>query len=198
MEPINDTTTLSAPNIWTRRLRHAWQNVRTVVIALAIALLIRYFIAQPFLVSGASMEPNLHNGNFLIIDEISYRFEEPARGDIIVFHYPNQKQEYFIKRIIGLPGESLTISGNTVRITTTTGAEHTLTEPYIKADLRTPQSREMTLGEDEYFVMGDNRGNSFDSRHWGALHEDGIVGKARVRVFPFNQFGIIESTTYSQ
>lgn len=137
------------------------------------------------------MEPDFHNGNFLIVDEISYRFNEPARGDVIVFKYPGDRSEYFIKRIIGLPGEQLTVTDNTVRITMQNGSSTVLLEPYIKPDLRGNQNKEVSLGEKEYFVMGDNRGNSFDSRNWGPLSRNDITGIVRLRVFPFSQFGII-------
>jgi signal peptidase I len=180
-----------------RMVKSAWETAQTLIIALAVAFFIRYFIAQPFLVSGASMEPDFHNGNFLIVDEITYRFQEPQRGDVIVFHYPGDRSEYFIKRIIGLPGEQLTVAGNTVRITMQNGSSTILAEPYIKEDLRGNQfHKELSLGKDEYFVMGDNRGNSFDSRNWGALGKKDITGIVRLRVFPFNQFGIIKPHLY--
>jgi signal peptidase I len=176
--------------------RSAWETAQTVIIALLVALAVRYYIAQPFLVSGASMEPDFHNGNFLIVDEISYRVKSPSRGDVIVFKYPGDRSEYFIKRIIGLPHEQLTVSDNTVRITMQNGSSTILLEPYIKPDLRGNQEKEVTLGENEYFVMGDNRGNSFDSRNWGPLKAEDITGIVRLRVFPFSQFGIINSSTY--
>lgn len=174
-----------------RIAKSLWETAQTVIIALLVALAIRYYVAQPFLVSGASMEPDFHNGNFLIVDEISYRFNEPARGDVIVFKYPGDRSEYFIKRIIGLPGEQLTVTDNTVRITMQNGSSTVLLEPYIKPDLRGNQNKEVSLGEKEYFVMGDNRGNSFDSRNWGPLSRNDITGIVRLRVFPFSQFGII-------
>jgi signal peptidase I len=179
-----------------RRLSAAWDASEVIVISLAVALFVRFFIAQPFLVSGASMEPSFHNGNFLIVDELSYRFNEPERGDVIIFHYPGNEKEYFIKRIIGLPGETLTVNGNAVTISTNQG-DLELREPYIKEDGRLPTSKTVTLGSDEYFVMGDNRGNSFDSRSWGPLSKDEIAGIARVRVFPFSQFGVVSSPTYA-
>ncbi len=179
-----------------RRLIEVWDVLEVIIIALVVALFIRYFIAQPFLVSGASMEPSFHNGNFLIVDEITYRFRQPERGEVIVFKYPGNEKEYFIKRIIGLPGETLTVDGNTVSITTHDGPV-ILTEPYKKADIRPAGPKTVTLGEQEYFVMGDNRGNSFDSRSWGPLSKKEITGIARFRIFPLSQFGITPLPDYS-
>lgn len=174
-------------------VRTGWENLRTIIIALTVALLFRTFIAQPFLVSGASMETTFHDGNFLIVDEISYRFRDPARGDAIIFKYPGNEEEYFVKRIIGLPRETLTVAGNVVTIMPNQeGArEILLDEPYIQPIAQGGIQKTVTLGEDEYFVMGDNRGNSFDSRHWGALKRDEITGLVRWRVFPFSQFGVV-------
>lgn len=180
-----------------------WDVLEVIIVALAAAFFIRYFIAQPFLVSGASMEPNFHNANFLIVDEISYRFRQPQRGEVIIFKYPGKEKEYagsereyFIKRIIGLPGETLTVVGNTVTITTTSSTI-TLNEPYIRPIGQGQElSRTLTLGPEEYFVMGDNRGSSFDSRSWGALQREDITGVARLRVFPFEEFGLIEHASY--
>jgi len=174
-----------------------WDVLEVIIIALLAAFLIRYFVAQPFLVSGASMEPNFHNANFLIVDELTYRFRAPQRGEVIIFKYPGNEKEYFIKRIIGLPGETLTVDLNTVTITTTTSTL-TLTEPYIKpATAGQGISKVITLASDEYFVMGDNRGNSFDSRSWGPLKKGEITGLARLRVFPFSQFGSVDHAAYS-
>lgn len=175
----------------TQILRTGWENLRTIIVALLIAFFFRTFIAQPFLVSGASMERTFHDGNFLIVDEISYRFRNPERGDAIIFKYPGNEKEYFVKRIIGLPGETLTVAGNVVTISAHQGSgkEIVLREPYIQPDTRGDIHKTVTLGEEEYFVMGDNRGNSFDSRHWGPLKREEITGIVRWRVFPFSQFG---------
>lgn len=163
--------------------------VKFTVIALIIVWPIRYFIAQPFIVSGASMDPTFHDGNYLIIDEISYRMNEPERGDVIVFRYPKDESKYFIKRIIGLPGETVTIKKDEVTITSPEIARpFTIDESYIQV----PFSSDVTqkLGEDEYFVMGDNRNNSLDSRMWGPLPKKDIIGRALVRLFPLNAIGL--------
>jgi signal peptidase I len=159
------------------------------LIALIIVLPIRWFVAQPFIVSGESMENTFHTNEFLIIDEISYRFEEPKRGEVIVFRYPKDPSKYFIKRIIALPGEKIDIAGDVVTITQKDGSQMTLNEPYIKTMLRSASVSE-TLGEREYFVMGDNRDASSDSRVWGVLNREKIIGRALIRLFPFNEIGL--------
>ncbi len=159
------------------------------LIALIIVIPIRMFIAQPFIVSGESMENTLHTNEFLIIDEITYRFENPKRGDVIVFRYPKDPSKFFIKRIIGLPGEKINIQGDVVKLTKTDGSEVTLDEPYIKTMARNTSLTE-TLGDREYFVMGDNRDASSDSRVWGVLNREKIVGRAILRLFPFSEIGV--------
>ncbi len=156
------------------------------LVALLIVLPIRMFIAQPFIVSGASMQETFESGEYLIVDQVSYRFEEPMRGDVIIFRYPKDPSKFFIKRIIGIPGDTIDIAGNVV---TLTNGEHpdgvTLDEPYIR-DMAPNTTLRETLGEDEYFVMGDNRNASSDSRMWGVLQRDKIVGKAFLRLYPLS------------
>lgn len=165
--------------------------VQFALIALLIVLPIRMFIAQPFIVSGASMEDTFHTGEYLIVDQVTYRFHEPTRGDVVVFRYPRDPSKFFIKRIIGLPGDTITIDNATVTVTNeqyTAGI--TLEEPYIKSMEPAPFQTE-TLGDREYFVMGDNRDQSSDSRVWGVLQEENIIGRALVRLFPVNEVGIL-------
>ena len=168
-----------------------WETLRFILIALAIVLPIRLFVAQPFIVSGASMNPTFTNGQYLIVDELSYHLGTPKRGDVVIFKYPKNPKQYFIKRVIGLPGETVTVNeqGQTL-IKDFSGKEViTLKEPYVqhtKSD-----SVELTLGIDEYFMMGDNRTVSFDSRMWGPVKRDLIVGKAFVRLFPFTTISLL-------
>jgi signal peptidase I len=173
-----------------------WEVFEVVLISLVTVFLIRTFLAQPFLVSGASMEPNFQSGNYLLVDEITYRFREPRRGEVIVFKYPNEKDTFFIKRIIGLPGERVINDDGVITIIATTGEEIELNEEYLPPLTKTPGDFDQTLGEDSYFVLGDNRTYSFDSRNWGALDEEFIVGVARLRVFPVNDLGLVESPEY--
>lgn len=159
-------------------------------IALLIVVPVRMFIAQPFIVSGDSMKDTFHSGEYLIIDQISYRLNDPKRGDVIVFHYPQDPSKFFIKRIIGMPGDSIDIKGNVVKVTTAEGKEMTLDEPYVRTMAENSNVTE-TLGEREYFVMGDNRDESSDSRVWGVLQKEKIVGRAFIRLFPFNEAEIL-------
>ncbi len=159
-------------------------------IALLIVVPVRYFIAQPFIVSGASMERTFHTGEYLIIDQVSYYFNDPVRGDVIVFRYPKDPSKFFIKRIIGLPGESIDIQGNVVTLTLKDGTKTILEEPYIKSMAQNTSLTEV-LGDREYFVMGDNRDASSDSRMWGVLNKDKIVGRAFLRLFPFTNMSIM-------
>lgn len=165
--------------------------VRFSIIALLIVVPIRMFIAQPFIVSGASMQETFHTGEYLIVDQLSYHFNEPRRGDVIIFRYPKDPSKFFIKRVIGLPGETIDIKDATVTIY---NEEHkdgmTLDEPYIKSMTPTRELKEK-LGDREYFVMGDNRDESSDSRMWGVLPEERIIGRAFLRLFPFSTVGYL-------
>lgn len=164
-----------------------WETLKIVILALAIVLPIRYFIFQPFIVKGESMEPNFHQGNYLIIDEISYRFREPARGEIIVFKYPYNPSERYIKRIIGLPGETIEVKDEKVYIFDKDGKETILEESaYLPETDFTFGNLKLALAEEEYFVMGDNRPFSSDSRTWGVLPRQNIIGKVLFRLLPFN------------
>jgi len=158
-------------------------TIRFVVIAVAIVFVIRTFVAQPFIVSGDSMVPTFHNGEYLIVDELSYRFSEPARNDVIILHYPLEPQKYFIKRIIGLPGETLRFEGSRIRVTPVDGSEpFVLDEPFVQNT--STDNLTVTLNEGEYYVLGDNRSASSDSRRWGPLPRADIVGKPIVRLLP--------------
>jgi len=158
------------------------------VFVLIIVVPLRLFIAQPFIVNGESMLPTLENGDYLIIDEISYRLEEPMRGEVIVFRLPTNTKRFLVKRIIGLPGETVVISGSKIVITKTDGSHVQLEEYYLNDDFSTNGT--WVLSEDEYFMMGDNRNNSSDSRSWGKLNKDLIIGKTFLRLFPFDNLGL--------
>lgn len=165
--------------------------IRFSLIALLIVLPIRMFIAQPFIVSGASMENTFSTGEYLIVDQVTYSFEAPQRGDVIVFRYPRNPSKFFIKRIIGIPGDTITIEGQGVTITNETYPEGIqLDENYVTDGIKEFNTVE-TLGSDEYYVMGDNRDNSSDSRTWGILPEDNIIGRAYVRLFPLTEIGFL-------
>lgn len=159
-----------------------------VVLAVLIVVPIRAFIAQPFVVEGESMYPTFKDSDYLIIDEFSYRFSDPERGDVIVFRYPNNPSVFYIKRIIGLPGETVRIERGTVTVTATSGEAVTLSEPYVVNEDAT-YTLDATLGQEQYFVMGDNRPRSSDSRVWGPLPKEDIMGRAFFRLFPVAQAG---------
>lgn len=162
------------------------------LIALLIVVPIRLFVAQPFIVSGASMEPTFDSGQYLIVDQISYRLTAPKRGEVIIFRFPEDPSKFYIKRIIGLPGETVKIEGKTITITDEQNpAGLVLSEPYLDSVNIRSDFLTTILGEDEYFVLGDNRRASSDSRIWGSLKEELIVGKAMIRLFPLNTIEIL-------
>lgn len=170
------------------------------VLALLIVVIViplRLFVISPFVVDGESMHPTFENLDYLIIDEISYRFESPQRGDVIVFRYPLDPSIFYIKRIIGLPGETVAINHGVVSITEPDGDSFTLNEPYVVAEDAT-YSGTVTLSPGDYFVMGDNRPNSSDSRVWGPLPGKDIVGRVLLRLLPLSSAGLFPGkATYS-
>lgn len=157
-------------------------------LALLIVIPFRFFIAQPFIVSGASMLPTINPREYLVIDVLSHKLRPPERGEVIVFRYPFDTSMYFVKRIIGLPGETVNITDGIVSVTTTEGTVLVLDEPYILATNRTHETSTTKLDAGEYFVLGDNRKGSSDSRVWGPLQEKFIVGYALARLYPFERF----------
>lgn len=165
-----------------------WETIKFAIIAFLIVWPIRAFVAQPFIVSGSSMVPTFENNQYLIVDQISYKFEKPERGDVVIFRYPNDTTKFFIKRIIGLPGETVLIDGSQVSIEDTEGNITALAEPYILN--KSKNKMKIEVGSHEYFVMGDNRAASSDSRYWGNLDEGFIVGKAFVRLLPFHSLSL--------
>lgn len=162
-----------------------------------VVIPIRVFIISPFVVDGDSMHPTFENLDYLIINEILYRFKSPARGDVIVFRYPGNPSVFYIKRVIGLPGETVSIRKGVVTITTTDGSKLPLDEPYIVNEDAT-YTKDISLNEKEYFVMGDNRPNSSDSRVWGVLPRKNIIGRADLRLLPVKEIGFFPgSATYT-
>jgi signal peptidase I len=186
--PAEENTTVP-PTEHTKSEHPLMEIVRFSLIALLIVIPIRMFVAQPFIVSGASMEETFHSGEYLIVDQASYHFHSPERGDVVIFRYPRDPSKFFIKRVIGIPGDTISISDNVVRISNDTAPEgFILDESYIKSMEKGIDLTEK-LDEGEYFVMGDNRDQSSDSRTWGVLNEDKIVGRAFLRLFPPQSFG---------
>jgi len=175
-----------------------WEIVEVAVIAIVSVLIIRNFLVQPFLVNGASMEPNFHNSDYLLVDEISYRFREPQRGEVVVFRYPGDERYYYIKRVIGLPGEEVEIKDGKVAIFNQDNPDgFILDESYLsESAITSGKGEKVKIGEGKYFVMGDNRGFSFDSRSWGLLDRKEIVGITRLRLWPFNKVMAFEKPVY--
>ncbi len=179
----------------------AYETLRTIVLVLITALLIRSFIAQPFIVEGKSMEPTLKNSEYLIVDKIEYRLHNPKRGDVIVFRAPEAPDQNYIKRIIGLPGETVTIKDTTVYVDGKRIEEQYVASHTVPSQTSTDSPTfflEQKISPNEYFVMGDNRDHSSDSRRWGPLPKENILGKAQVVLFPIPNLGFLELPTYPE
>jgi len=189
----HDIPTLSVPTPPAHSFRATvYEWVKVFFFALLIALPIRYFIAEPFIVNGASMDPTFSTNQFLIVDRLTYRFQEPQRGDVIVFKFPNNPSIYYIKRVIGLPGETVSLTNGKVS-SQDTGASSTaivLDESYLDPARLSHDSFRITLDEGQYFVMGDNRLESSDSRTWGPLSTDLIIGRPIIRLFPVTALSV--------
>lgn len=186
---INDNNSLGKTK-FKKFFDDAWDLIKFAIIALVIVIPIRMFVAQPFVVSGESMFPTFHDGEYLIVDEFSYITGEPKRGDVIVFRYPGDTKRFFIKRIIGMPNEEIIINDSKIVIFNKENKEGlTLDEPYVKEDFNT--SATFKTKDKEYFVMGDNRNKSSDSRVWGVLPDKLIIGRAFIRLLPFKEISYL-------
>lgn len=183
-----------------------WEVLKTVAFIVLVAVFIRAFVVQPFFVEGQSMEPDFHDGDYLLVNQMGYHLGKPSRGDVIVFKAPPEPDENYIKRIIGLPGETVELVNGHFVIKNDEHPEGiTLEEPYIeegvltRPDPETNQTR-WELGPDQYFVAGDNRqpGKSSDSRSWGPLPRNNIIGKTSVRVYPIADFAWITHQKYPE
>lgn len=172
-----------------RLMSSVGEIIRFIVITLVIVIPVRAYVAQPFIVSGVSMVPSFENGEYLIIDELSYLLREPKRGEVVVFRYPKDPSKFFIKRVIGLPGETVSIHDSKVYIKN--GATEEVWEyPDIPTDAPTG-SGIYSLGAGQYFVLGDNRSMSLDSRVWGSVDENLIKGRVFVRLYPLNRISLL-------
>ncbi len=190
-EPLNDTSG------WCK-FRHSFvgEILQIVIISLIIVIPFRLYIAQPFLVSGPSMDDTFANGQYLIVDELTYNTRNPQRGEVVIFHYPLDTKKYFIKRVIGLPGETVEIQDDIVTICKpdceTDTDKFSLYEPYVKFNkLNIPRANSLVvLKEGEYFVLGDNRSVSSDSRIWGPVKDNQIIGRPFLRLFPLSTISL--------
>lgn len=162
-----------------------------ILVIFIVVFSLRVFVAKPFIVSGTSMYPTFNTWDYLIVDQLTYRFSSPQRGDVIVFRYPRDPSKFFIKRIIGLPYETLKLAGTKVTIFNATHKNgFTLNEPYVAPKNQKNNSMTVTLTKGQYFVMGDNRRVSYDSRYWGPVPYKNIIGRVYVRLFPFTEIGL--------
>lgn len=172
---------------------------KILIISLAIVVPIRYFLIQPFYVKGASMEPTFHDYEYLIIDEISFKLHSPQRGEIIVFHSPYNWRDYYIKRIIGLPGERIVVKEGEIYVYNKK-FEYGIKldeSDYLSAGVKTPGQADLKLNEKEFFVLGDNRNSSLDSRSFGAIFQKQIVGRTWLRGWPISRVKKFEVPLYN-
>lgn len=168
-----------------------------VLVAFSAMFLIRGFLVQPFLVSGSSMVPNFSDGDYLLIDEVTYRFRAPERGEVVVFRYPREESVYFIKRVIGLPGERVQIKDGRVTVFNDTHPSGILLdEAYIPGGVATRSDGEFQIPKDSYFVLGDNRTSSFDSRSWGTVPKSDVIGLVQIRLWPPAAFRVFAAPLY--
>ncbi|MFH0830984.1 MAG: signal peptidase I [Parcubacteria group bacterium] len=176
--------------------RFLFEVAKVVLVALVIIVPIRWFIFQPFEVKGNSMDPNFLNSDYLIVDEISYRFREPERGEVVIFRFPRDRSQFFIKRIIGLPSETIKIEDGKVYIANEESMHLDETGYLMATAGQIGTNQEVVLGSDEYYVLGDNRDASSDSRSWGPIKDSDIIGRAWFRAFPFDRAETIDTPTY--
>lgn len=192
--PSSDSTSASGRQ---EALAFVWEVLKVIIISLAIIVPLRYYLVQPFFVKGASMEPTFDDGNYILIDEITYRFREPQRGDITVFRFPQDRSQFFIKRIVGMPEETVEIKNNTVIVYNEQNPRGlVLNENYLSSDQQTLGNFRIKLDPDEYFVLGDNRLRSSDSRIWGPVNRSLITGRVFFRAFPLKEFGSFPEVNY--
>jgi len=179
------------------RLGTFWEIFKVLVIVFVSAIIIRGFVAQPFIVEGSSMEPDFHSGEYLLVEKLGYHFHRPNRGDVIVFRYPNNPEISYIKRIIGLPGETIQVYKNQVFANNTKLTEDYLSPKEITAISQNPDTPyEITLTDEQFFVMGDNRQHSSDSREWGPLDRKFIIGRSALVLYPRQNISAIASPNY--
>lgn len=172
--------------------------LKIAIVAGVTIVLVRYFLFKPFYVKGASMEPNFYDHEYLIIDEITYRLRDPSRGEVIVFHHPENPKEYFLKRIVGLPGERVRVSNGQVTVYNRAHPEGVVVEEhYLDETVATSGDTIITLSPDHYFVLGDNRNNSYDSRRFGPVERGAIVGRAWFRGWPVPRMQTFDAPAFN-
>lgn len=172
-----------------KKISGFWELVKYVIIALLMVIPFRIFIAQPYIVSGSSMDPTFKDGDYLIVDQLSRRFEDPKRGAVIILKYPKDPSKFFIKRLVAFPNEKVEIKKGVVTIFNQTNPNGLkLDDSYVA--YKKYDDFSMQLHDNEYFVMGDNRAGSSDSRFWGSLPKEDIVGQPILRLLPLSKIGL--------
>ncbi len=196
-QPISAKNEASSDKKKTGKAHAAREWALTLAAALVVAWIIRSAVIEPFVVIGASMDPTFSTGQFLLVDRLTYDFKAPQRNDVIVFKYPGDPSQDYIKRIIGLPGETVIIKDGAVSIEApqaggaASSTPVALDEPYIETSHASHDDLTVTLDAGQYFVMGDNRAESSDSRSWGPLPAANIIGRPLVRLTPLNEISVL-------
>ena len=170
-------------------MRTLLRDILPILIIAAILFFGQQATIQKSVIDGPSMNPSFHDGQQLLVNKVVYNFHEPERGDVVIFRSPNNELDDYIKRIIGLPGESVEIRGGTVKIHKEDGSVLQLDEPYTTEEAKLPFVGE-TIPEDEYFVLGDNRNNSSDSHNGWTVPRQNIIGKAWLSIWPPDKWGL--------
>ncbi len=183
-------------------VRFLFEIIKTVVVVLVFALLIRYFLVQPFVVDGSSMRPSFHDHEYLLVEKLNFIFHHPQRGEVIVFKYPLNPSFNYIKRVIGVPGDRVVISKGKVTIYNNQNSSGlVLKEPYLDPGQSTTLNGDAAehtwlVDQNSYFVLGDNRDHSDDSRSWGFVPAHSIVGKVWLTIYPPHDFGLVHHAQY--
>jgi len=167
-----------------RLLNWLFELLKGALLILILGLFVHYFIFTIFIVDGSSMEPSFKDGQYLIVNRLAYLFEKPKRGDVVILRFPGREKEKYIKRVIGLPNETVEIKDGSVFIN-----GEKLNETYLKFQTQTEPALTETLSENEYFLLGDNRANSNDSRIWGNCPKENIIGKPVFILYPLSDWG---------
>lgn len=178
--------------------RFLFDTIQSIALALGIFAIVYFLLLQPHEVRGRSMEPNFQDSEYLLTDKLSYKIGAPKRGDVIVFKAPPTRQDEFIKRIVGIPGDNVSVSNGKVFINEKRLEEYYLGEnsPTFGGPI-TQEGEKITLSQDEFFVLGDNRTHSQDSRYFGVIHKGDIIGKAWLVYWPPPKAGFVERIIYA-
>lgn len=195
VDDSQDVVTIKEKNILAKVGEYFIETIKVIILAGITISVVRYFLFKPFYVKGQSMEPNYYEKDYLIIDELSYRFREPQRGEVVVFRAPSGN-DYYLKRILGLPGERIKVEEGKVVVYNDDYPQGVVVEElYLEED--TQGSVLLTLGDKQYFVMGDNRDSSYDSRRFGPIDKEDIVGRTFLRGWPFTRITKFDSPSYN-